>query len=77
MSEFKSFEEFWPHYLREHTRPETRALHAWRYGWGPEIARILGLRCWATDPRGWVIFCMIIISLQPSKTLCGHFVRIS
>lgn len=23
-----SFEEFWPHYVRLHTRPETHALHA-------------------------------------------------
>ena len=24
----ESFEEFWPHYVRLHTRPETHALHA-------------------------------------------------
>jgi hypothetical protein len=27
MTRYKSFRDFWPHYLREHSRPATRRLH--------------------------------------------------
>ena len=28
MQEIKTFSEFWPHYVRAHSRPRTRLLHA-------------------------------------------------
>ena len=87
MSEFKSFDEFWPHYLREHSRPETRALHiagttiaagslaAWL---ATGRSKYLGLALLGYGPlRGWVISYMNITTQRPSKILCGHFVRIS
>jgi hypothetical protein len=50
MSEFKSFdsfEEFWPHYLREHSRAETRALHIA----GTSLAGV-GLVAWLATHKG-------------------------
>ena len=43
MSErFGSFQEFWPHYLREHRRPATRAVHIIGT-WIAAIALVFGL----------------------------------
>ena len=39
--EFNSFAEFWPHYVGEHSRPATRALHA--AGTLASVALIAGL----------------------------------
>lgn len=35
--EMKSFEEFWPYYLAEHSKPQTRTLHA--------VGTSVGLAC--------------------------------
>lgn len=46
--DFGSFGEFWPHYLREHSRPATRALHFVGTGLGLALllAGILTGRAW-------------------------------
>jgi hypothetical protein len=43
---FGSFEEFWPYYLREHAKPETRALHIL----GTTVG-ILGVGAWLMTGR--------------------------
>lgn len=39
-----TFDEFWPHYLGEHSRPATRALHAAGTCAGIATLALLGLR---------------------------------
>ena len=39
---FRSFDEFWPHYLREHARPATRAVHV-AGTWAAVFVLLLGV----------------------------------
>ena len=84
MSEFKSFDEFWPQYLREHSLPGALHIAGTTIAAGSLAAwlatgrsKYLGLALLGYGPRGWVISCMNITTQRPSKILCGHFVRIS
>lgn len=43
--------EFWPHYLREHARPGTRALH---YA-GTSLVVLLAAPALATGRGGWLV----------------------
>lgn len=49
MAEHRSFADFWPHYLREHARPATRALH---YA-GTSLVLLIALAAAATG-RWWL-----------------------
>ena len=61
-SEMKTFEEFWPFYVREHSRAGTRALHA--AGTAAATALVLGLL--ATGRWRW-----LPVALVPGYA--GHF----
>jgi hypothetical protein len=55
VKQFQSFEEFWPFYLAEHSKPETRTLHA--IGTMAGMACLLGLiasRKWKLLPLALV-----------------------
>ena len=49
--ECKSFEEFWPFYLREHSRPRTRTLH---YA-GTTLVLAIAVFAAVTGHRAWLL----------------------
>ena len=51
--EYQKFEEFWPFYLREHSKPRTRALH---YAGTTLVVAILAFAL-ATG-RWWLLFAV-------------------
>ncbi len=55
MQRFKTFEEFWPFYLREHARPATRAFH---YA-GTSIVLLIALAALLTG-NWWLLIAMPI-----------------
>jgi len=50
MREYRDFAAFWPHYLREHARPGTRALH---YA-GTSLVVLLAIAA-AVTQRWWLL----------------------
>ncbi|HEX8640278.1 MAG TPA: DUF962 domain-containing protein [Allosphingosinicella sp.] len=50
MRAYRTFAEFWPYYLREHSRPRTRALH---YA-GTSLVVLLAIAAAATG-RWWLL----------------------
>lgn len=64
--DFTSYAEFWPHYLREHARPATRAVH-----YVGTIASAIGLVI-AVIAGAW-IWLLIIPLLGYGPAWIGHF----
>ena len=53
MTRYRSFAEFWPFYLREHSRPRTRALH---YA-GTSLVVLIALAA-AVTGRWWLLIAL-------------------
>ena len=56
-----SYRDFWPHYLREHARPQTRAIHL--FGTAIATSCIVAL---AVTGQIWFAFGALIGRLWPS-----------
>ena len=66
VSKFKSFEEFWPHYLRAHSKPETRAMHMLGTTLG-----VLGVAGWLRTGR--VRYLAAGLAASYGSAWVGHF----
>ena len=63
---FERYEDFWPYYLREHAKPETRALHF--FGTGLGIALLLA----AVVTADWTLIPAALIAGYLFAWI-GHF----
>ncbi|GGE07985.1 membrane protein [Marinithermofilum abyssi] len=54
--EFKSFEEFWPFYVSQHSKPETRR---WHFVGTASVVVCLGLALWV---NGWFVLLAPVIA---------------
>lgn len=64
--EFKSFAEFWPYYLGEHSKPTTRLLHFTGTGAGLVLA-FVALFSW----NYWLLLVAVVCGYGPAWV--GHF----
>ena len=60
-SKIATYREFWPHYLREHSKPETRSIHF--VGTGLALGLLLA---WAATGIGWFGLLALVGGYAPA-----------